>query len=316
MFSHFFGSYLISKGIITKQQLHEILHCQTTQRVKLGLIAVANNLLTEEKASEINQIQASQDKRFGDIAIEKGYLTKNQVDYLLEQQGSPYIAFVHAAVQTGILDLGQIHHLLFQYRKDLNLTSHDLNALKNGDINMIAKRFIQIDKPLFLEHFSLLLRNIIRFISTEIYFCHSHSTYSYSFDNLASQRLIGEYEIFVGISGNQNDLLEIAESFAGMEFPSLDADALDAVCEFINCVNGLFIRKLYDSSIEEDLLPPVCYPKGTLDSDGALVYILPVSIDGKTVDLVLTESPSLIFSEYERPKQEAGGILECQQYLS
>ena len=44
----------------------------------------------------------------------------------------------------------------------------------------------------------------------------------------------------MAFAGEDDALLKIASPFAKEEFESLDEDAFDSVCEFINCSNGLY----------------------------------------------------------------------------
>lgn len=76
MFDHIFGKYLVQAGKLTQDSLEEVIKYESSVRVKLGTIAVAEKLMTDKQAEEVNQLQAVMDKRFGDIAVEKGYLTE------------------------------------------------------------------------------------------------------------------------------------------------------------------------------------------------------------------------------------------------
>lgn len=295
MFSHFFGNYLVRKGKLTEQQFHEILLFQkTTARVKLELIAVASHLLNEKEVNEILHVQATNGKRFGDIAIEKGYLSDSQVGFLLKQQGNPYMIFTQAAVEGGFFSLDEITQLLTQFQQEYAITDNVLLAMKDGDTDTYAKQFMQIDKPLFFEHFSLFLRNIIHLIQPDIYFESAYSANAYDFDALATQTLIGTHQIFVGMAGKDNNLLKIAGPYADEEFNQIDEDAFDSICEFINCVNGLYARTLYEESIEEDMESPLFYTNQTLHSSG-LFYILPVYIDEARVDILIAIDQNISF---------------------
>lgn len=294
MFSHFFGNYLIRNGKITKQQFHEILLIQKTTRVKLGLMAVASRLLTVDQADEINRIQATKDKRFGDIAVEKGYLTEDQVDFLLSQQGSPFMAFTQAVVEKGCLTLQDINEMVIAFQNEYSIADDVLTAMKDGDTEAFTKQFLTTNEPLFYEHFSLFLRNIIRFIQRDIYFETAYTEDSYAFDFMASQELNGTHHIFVGFAGNDNALLEIANPFADEIFNEVDDDAFDAVCEFINCVNGLFARTLFDKTIEEDMLPPQYYRNQTFMTSGNF-YVLPVYINDHQIDIIIAKDQNISF---------------------
>lgn len=294
MFSHFFGNYLIRNEKITKQQFHEILLIQKTIRVKLGLMAVASRLLTVEQADMINLIQATNDKRFGDIAVEKGFLTEDQVEFLLSQQGSPFMAFTQAAVESGALTLHDINDMITAFQSEFSIADDVLTAMKDGDTDAFTKHFLHINEPLFYEHFSLFLRNIIRFIQRDIYFESVYADDSYAFDFLATQGLKGQYDIFVALAGSDDALLEIANPYADETYEEVDEDAFDATCEFINCVNGLYARKLYEQDIEEDMIPPSYYTNQTLISSGNF-YVLPIYINDKKVDIIIAIDRDITF---------------------
>lgn len=286
MFSLFFGSYLVKKNVITKEQFDAVLEYQKTTRVKLGLIAVAENLLTTKQADEVNQLQATMDKRFGDIAVEKGYLTDEQVGHLLSLQGNPYLLFTQSVVDKNILTLEQVNEQLEKYQSDHSFSSDDIDALKSGDIDLITPLFVKISAPYYYEYISLMVRNLVRFASTEIYFENAYRTNSYSSEHMAIQELKGEHAIFVSLAGNQNALLKVAIPYGKEEFETVDEDSYDAVCEFINCVNGLFASKLSHDNVDVDMLPPAFKDDAAITTENAF-YVLPMTISGERIDLVL-----------------------------
>lgn len=287
MFSQYFGQYLLGKNIISQSQYEEILNYQKTIRVKLGLIAVADKMLTEKQADEVNQLQATMDKRFGDIAVEKGYLTDAQVGQLLKKQGNPYMQFVQSATELNIMDMAQIEAHCRDYQQDSQFSDEALEAVKSGDIDSILPLFVQIDAPFYQELIGLALRNVNRFISTNIYFGKAEELVTLPTSTIALQKVHGDHEVMLAFAGEGDALLSIAVPYADEEFDSVDADAFDAVEEFINCINGLFASKLSREDVNIDMLPPEYYNQVTLSADAAF-YMVPVSIDGKHVKLVVS----------------------------
>lgn len=292
MFSLFFGSYLVKKNVITKEQFDTVLAYQKTARVKLGLIAVAENLLTTQQADEVNQLQATMDKRFGDIAVEKGYLTDEQVGHLLSLQGNPYLMFTQSVVDHNILTLEQVNELLAAYQSEHSFHDEDMDALKSGDIDLITPLFVKIPEPYYYEYISLMVRNLVRFVTTEICFDAAYCTNSYSAGHMAIQELKGEHAIFVSLAGEGDALLKIAVPYGKEEFEAVDEDSYDAVCEFINCVNGLFASKLSHDNVDVDMLPPAFRDDAKLDTDSSF-YVLPMTISGARIDLVLAIDHSI-----------------------
>lgn len=287
MFSHFFGSYLVTKGRITQEQFSQIKEAEKSARVKLGLIAISEKMLTEKQAEEINRAQAVQDKRFGDIAIEKGYLTEDQLQDLLGLQGNSYMVFIQTVVDNNILTLNEVEDLLVQYQSDFHFTEYDIEALKSGDIDQIAPLFINTGKTIYDDLCSLAVRSIIRFISPKLSLLPIRQEEEYKFKHLAVQKLAGDHDVFVAFGDHDGSLLTIASYFGREDFSYMDEDAFDSVCEFINCINGLYASKLSHEGIDIDMLPP------SFNSDSSITgskpfYVLPIQFENAAVDFVIS----------------------------
>ena len=84
MIASIVGNYLKDVGLLSEEQLYDLLGEHRKVRAKLGIIAVAEGLMTQEEAERVNRLQAIMDMRFGDIAVEEGYLTEGQVETLLK----------------------------------------------------------------------------------------------------------------------------------------------------------------------------------------------------------------------------------------
>ena len=257
MFGLYFGDYLLERNIISQSQLEEVMKQQQTSRAKLGLIAVAEKLLTTKQAEELNELQKQKDSHFGDMAIEKGYLLKEEVNYLLNLQGNSYLKFVQTLTENNIMTMDQIESALENFKNENNFSDTELEALKSGDIDRIIPVFVDTNIPLAGECITLAIRNIIRFINNNIKLKKAYMTKEYKLDSIAYQQLIiGDHELFVAFAGEDDALLKIASPFAKEEFESLDEDAFDSVCEFINCSNGLYASKLSTEDILIDMAPP------------------------------------------------------------
>lgn len=286
MFGLYFGNYLVGKNIISKAQFEEVMEKQQQTRVKLGLIAVSEKLLTAKQAEEINQLQRTMDRRFGDIAVEKGYLLEEEVTHLLNMQGNPYLQFVQVVTENNILSIDELDEHIENFKKEFQFSDADVDALKSGDIDRIISIFNITGPSLISNLISLYLRNIVRFISTNIIIKRAKKVKEYSFGALASQKMIGDHEFFIGLACKGNELTTVANPFAKENYTEMEEDAFDAVCEFINCSNGLYASKLSQENVHIDMAPPLFYSGKTLSSDGD-VYIVPVIINGVQSDLLV-----------------------------
>lgn len=286
MFGHYMGHYLVKKGRITQSSLDKIIRYQKSKPSKLGNIAVAEKLLTEKQADEINELQKKSDQRFGDIAVSKGYLLTEEVNYLLGKQGNPFINFVQAMTDNNVMTIEDIEQQLEEFQNDGDYSLDDMEALKSGDIDRIIPLFIDPYVPYTSDCISLTVRNIVRFINNEILLNPYYKTEEYSFGNIAFQHLEGNQSLFVGLASKGDELLRVAEPFAKEEFMTLNEDSFDAVCEFINCSNGLYASKLSQEDIHVDMLPPLFDSNKKLLSNGD-IFVLPILINGGMVDLIV-----------------------------
>jgi CheY-specific phosphatase CheX len=69
----------------------------------------------------------------------------------------------------------------------------------------------------------------------------------------------GDIDVFLGIAGQDKDLLGIASAYCQEELHEFDDDAYDALCELINVLNGSYATVLSSDDIEVALHPPVFY---------------------------------------------------------
>ncbi len=284
MISRLFGAYLVKEGKLTEAQLETVFETMRKVRVKLGLIAVSEKLMTTQQSDEVNRLQAIVDKRFGDIAVEKGYLTEEQVSRLLGLQGNQYLSFVQSIVDNDFMQMDDIESALAAYQNENGFTLTDIESLKSGDSDRIIPLFLPNNITEYqTEHILVCIRTLIRLIDSEVYVGKGFVTDFYEAPYFALQSLDGDNKASMAFSGAGNNILKIADAFAGENFDKVDEDSLDSVAEFINCVNGLFATKV-NSSFMIDMLPPEYSTSKTMFSGKILV--LPVYVQGLKVDLI------------------------------
>ena len=284
MISQLLGSFLAKKELISAQNLENVLEKQKKNRVKLGLIAVSEKMLSEEDAKKINRLQSALDKRFGDIAVEKGYLTKDQVDRLLGLQGNQYLSFCQALVDEELLTFEQVEEALEDYRVEMGFTRSDIEKLKGGDVDDIVPLFIPSSVSRHQTAYVLVcVRTLLRLIDSSIYIDKAYITDHLDTDFYALQSIDGDAQGTIAFIAKGKAILPVAETFGEEEFGDVDVYALDAVAEFINCVNGMFASD-FQSEFEIDMLPPdYKVEKATLT--GRLL-VLPVYVKGERFDII------------------------------
>lgn len=286
MFSQLFGKYLVEKGVIGYADYRETVQKQLNVRVKLGTIAVAEGLLTVEQAETINKLQKQFDKRFGDIAVEKKYLTEEQVEALLKKQGNPYMQFLEVLLDSEKASISEIETEFAAFQKENGFSRADMDALKHDDFEKLVPIYAFSSKPFVTDIVCLMLRNINRFVSRDFYMDKIEHVKEMSYTCLAGQKSYGDHTIQLALAGEKTSegFLKIASAFAGEDYATTEEDALDAVCEFINCTSGLFAAEQSKKDVELDMQPVYAYENQKLIGD---VYVLPIYIEDCEVKLVI-----------------------------
>ncbi len=285
MVSSIVGNYLMEKGLLTGEQFRDILNEQQKVRVKLGLIAVAEGLMTQEEADRVNQLQAVMDRRFGDIAVEKGYLTEGQVNSLLKKQGNAYLAFAQAMENQQLMTIEQLEQILLDYRCENNFTASDMDALKSDDVDSILPLFLPVDSEAYYGIAGTAVRTLMRLVDTGLYPDKAYIMQKTEDENGALQKVEGEKEFVSALGGKGNALQFTASVFGQEKFASVDEDALDAIGELLNCINGLYVSECKDGSSLE-LMPP-SFKTGIQGFESRKMLVLPIHIKNDCVDLMI-----------------------------
>ena len=142
MYAQFFGNYLLSHGVVTREQLLETMHRKSSTKIKLGTLAIHAGYMTANEVDRIVILQTHEDKRFGELAIHEGYLTEEEVTKLLAEQKPDFLLLGQALVDEGLINNQQLQELIIDYQSeneldDYSYSEEDQNAIRH----MIEKLF-------------------------------------------------------------------------------------------------------------------------------------------------------------------------------
>ena len=286
MFGQLFGKYLVKKGILTEEEYEAAIKEHFGRRVKIGTIAMAEGLLTQAQVDDIHRQQRQFDKFFGDIAIENQILTKEQVEELLAKQGNPYLQFLEVLLDTGKITISQMDHEFAAFQKENGFSDEDMQALKHDDFESLVPIYAFSAKPYVTDLASLILRNINRFVSRDFYIGKIQHVDQMDYKCLAGQEMVGDHNVALAIMGEEqwDAFLKVASACAEENFTSVEEDALDAACEFINCCNGLFVSRMSERNVDLDMEPVYAFEDQEIYGE---VYLVPIFIEGKEIKLVI-----------------------------
>lgn len=287
MVEYILGDYLVETGKISKEQLDAVVGQLDKVRVKLGVIAVAEGMMTTEQADEVNKLQSVMDKRFGDIAVEKGYLTDEQIGNLLKAQGNTYMTFVQALINEGMVKMEEIEGILEGFRVKNSFSKMDIEMLKSDDPDVVVPLFLTPETLKYQDIIGIVVRTIIRCVDRHVYVGKASLNEKCELASATVQKVEGEEGFVSAFMEQDGGLLKLASVFGQEDFAELDADALDAACEFLNCVNGLHASALSQNGALLELLPP----EMVTDSKEVTgqVCSIPIYVNSKKLLFVVTK---------------------------
>ena len=286
MFGQLFGKYLVKKGLLTEDEYRDAIQKHLSVRVPIGTIAIAEGLLTEAQVEEIHRQQKQFDKLFGDIAVEKGYMTEAQVEDLLHKQGNPYLQFLEVLLESGKLTISQMDAEFAAFQKENGFSDAEIKALKQDDFERLVPIFAFSSKPYVTNLVSLVLRNVNRFVTRDFYIDKIYHVKAMDYKCLAGQETVGEHNIQIGFAGENDTVafLRLASAIGGENYSEVGEDSLDAACEFVNCISGLFAADLGEMDVDVDMEPVYAFENQEIYGD---VYVIPLYIDGEEVKLII-----------------------------
>lgn len=294
MIANIVANYLVNKGKISAEQYTALFEELSKVRAKVGLIAVHEGFMTEYQADTVNFLQSKKDMRFGDLAVEKGFLTQNQVLELLKKQKDAYLSLAQALENMGIMTLPELDRLMKNYQVEHELSSSSVEALKSDNIDRIVPLFLPADADDYIEITTLAVKTIMRLVDVNILPMKAFYTEDFEVQNGALQFIDGDPCITTALAGNADSLLNIASTYGKEEFETVDMDALDAVAELINCINGMYASEQSLHRVRMELYPP-SFDDSAEAIFGSRMLVLPLKVGESTVNLIICVGERLEF---------------------
>lgn len=293
MFAQYFGQYLLSRGLVSPEQLGRAMTAQQETRVKLGVLAINHGYLTPAQVDEIHHAQTRMDKRIGEIAVELGFMTAAQVDELLASQQSSHLALGQALIDHGIMSYETFASALNQYKEEYSLSDEQFDLMMHGSVeDLLASMFARADasvSPANADYIALFAKNVIRFIDSDIRVELADATAGADADGWTARQTIasaGGARRVTAINGTEAAFLKLASLYADEPIHAPDEMMEAAVGEFLNLHNGIYLVNLSDSGVELSLEPQtVARPA---EAEAVPSPVCAVRVVGPQCDVVLS----------------------------
>ncbi len=253
MSAKFFGQYLLERGRITSQQLHQALEFQKLVKLPVGVLALEAGLLTSDQIKAVLVRQSKSDKLFGELAVAMGLLNQAQVDEILTRQTSHKIFLGEALIVKGFIDVDILDRELKEYQKE-----EDRVALK------VAAAFDSVGNKEIVKTFTDLM--VMMFTDfggqrdVKVEHCETGKEKVRLFRWVISQKIAGEnVEFNCLLSVPPKLMLQMASTMLDQDISTADELALDATKEFVNIANGNACAKLSEDGVTLTMEPPEVY---------------------------------------------------------
>lgn len=288
MFSQYFGQYLLNEKYLTTEQLNTALQYQQSVRLKLGVLAVNAGYMNAQQANHVHQMQTKVDKRFGELAVEASYLKEEQVDELLSSQSFGYLLLAQAVIDKEYMSLGKFESAMQEYKKRYKLSQVQFDALQRDDVDEIINVYVNLNEDEYgkeiKNYISLFMRNIIRFINSEVYTNTIVKVEECKTKCAVTQRIKNSINLQTYINAEQGVFVKLASIYAEEQISDIDELAKDSVGEFLNLNNGLYLVGMSNMGIELDMEPQsICFEKTIYSS-----YVLPIELPFGKIELIIS----------------------------
>lgn len=290
MYAQFFGNYLLSRGVITGEQLIDAIQKKSVSHVKLGTLAMHAGYMTANEVDQIIIMQTHQDARFGELAVKEGYLTEAQVTELLKAQNPDFLQLGQTLIDEGIIDNQQLQALMIDYESENEIYEGDYSNETIASINHLVENFFVIAERSLssfeVSFIRLFLTNLVRFIGDDFTPVSPYTCKEYPTNFCVSQRINGRFSVKTYIDMPETACIKFASRYVGEDFTSFDEYVQSSLEDFLNLHNGLFnVNVSNDMSIELSLDPPVVETDELLTFK-AETFLLPIVFSFGTLHVI------------------------------
>lgn len=142
------------------------------------------------------------------------------------------------------------------------------------------------------QYIQKLLLNIILYVDAEIRLGEIRFCDNYHLEHEASQEIVGVPSAYSALDGNAKVLTAFAESYSNLGIAEFDSLCREALLDFLNLNNGLFVVDLSEHNIcELSLGVPKQSNDYILSSDiQGKITIIPVTFSYGTINFILLKT--------------------------
>ena len=149
-------------------------------------------------------------------------------------------------------------------------TDSELKVIKEGNIDDMVTTFLDMNTEYYNKQMQSVLKIFTQFIGNDMELERIIYQKEYEGKFVGCQLMDGDIDVFLGIAGDDDDLLCVASVFSQEELSEFDSDA----------------TKLSYEDIEVALHPPVFYKDTQIKADNGM-YVVTFSMKGHRFNLIM-----------------------------
>ncbi len=271
MFSQLFLDFLHVQGFLTNQQVRDVTERKKVVKVPIGVLIVDAGFMTPKQVEEVLRIQATHDLRFGEIAIMNGFITEEQFASVLKTQPKEHVYLSQVLTEWGLMDFDAVLEQIVAFQEAYSLSDEQMARLIDNDVEEFVVSVGRVGEEYgFFKEFAIqFLKVVTRFVDRNVLVRPSYQARELKYKYLAHQSCAGDRNaLYCCFEPDPEGMLTFARLYSKQPVMDIDELAKDSICEFLNCVDGLFVTHLSDEGIAEyEIEPPVFSEDGVVSAE-------------------------------------------------
>jgi len=244
----FFGQYLLSRGVISREVLIEAIERQRETNLSLVELAVREGCIEPQRAEGILTRYRTSDAGLEELCLEYGQIDREKLDELLRIQRSDWVKIGAALIDRGHLNRDQVEEHLAAFEELQDEANQQLEA----DFRACK------DPETVKKVIELAVFHLQRFTNGPV----KLQTLTADGGGLSSgrrryaQKLVGDRQLCCALDLPSQVATVVAQGFIGIPVEDDSDVAIDAVCECVNIIGGHACTELEASGFRLRPEPP------------------------------------------------------------
>jgi len=244
----FFGQYLLSRGVISREVLIEAIERQRKTNLSLVELAVREGCIEPQRANGILTRYRTTDAGLEELCLEYGQIDREKLEELLRIQRSDWVKIGAAFIDSGHLNRDQVE----KYLADFDELQREANQRLAADFRSCndpetTKTVIELS-VFYLQRFTSGPVKLLTLATDDGVLASGRRRYA--------QKLVGDREICCALDLPSQLATTIAQDFIGIPVEDDSEVAIDAVCECVNIIGGHACTELEASGFRLRPEPP------------------------------------------------------------